>query len=244
LKIFTVKNLVIDVGNSRIKAAFFEGAELVQMFWLTEVQELNPYLRTSHENIIVASVTAHAAEILAVSVATRKKMHLTSATPVPIQIQYATPETLGVDRLAAACGAFQLFPGEPCLVMDVGTCINYEVLDDQGVYWGGIISPGVTMRFKAMHTFTARLPLIEAVAEIQLVGNSTQTCMQSGVMNGILEEMRGIISRVRQKYPNLRVILCGGDAALFENQLKPSIFAAPELVLLGLNRILNHNVPI
>jgi type III pantothenate kinase len=102
----------------------------------------------------------------------------------------------------------------------------------------------VAMRFKAMHTFTARLPLIEAVAEAQLVGDSTQTCMQSGVMNGILEEMRGIIARVQQKYPSLRVILCGGDAALFENQLKPSIFAAPELVLVGLNRILNHNVPI
>jgi type III pantothenate kinase len=238
-----VTNLVIDLGNSRIKAAFFDGVELKQKFSLNELKELDQFLTRPHDNIIVSSVTADASEILAASVTSGKKIHLTSATPVPVRVQYATPQTLGVDRLAAACGALQLFPAEPCLVIDAGTCINYEVLDDQGIYWGGIISPGVAMRFRAMHTFTARLPLIEAVGEAPLVGNSTQTCMQSGVMNGILEEMRGIMVRMRQKYPSLRVILCGGDATLFENQLKPSIFAAPELVLVGLNRILNHNVP-
>jgi type III pantothenate kinase len=240
----TVTNLVVDLGNSRIKVAFFQGVELAQKFLLNEVSQLDSWLTSPHDNIIVSSVTADATPILAASVATGKKIHLTPATPVPVRVQYATPQTLGVDRLAAVCGALQLFPVEPCLVIDAGTCINYEVLDDQGVYMGGIISPGVAMRFKAMHTFTARLPLIEAVENAPLVGNSTQTCMQSGVMNGILEEMRGIMARMRQKYPNLRVILCGGDAALFENQLKPSIFAAPELVLVGLNRILNHNVPI
>ena len=173
-----------------------------------------------------------------------KKIQLLSSTRLPVKVRYATPETLGVDRLAAVCGALQLFPGQPCLVIDVGTCINYEVLDGDAVYWGGIISPGVNMRFKAMHTFTARLPLIEPVDGTPLIGNSTQTCMQSGVMNGILEEIRGITSQLRLKYPSIRVILCGGDASLFENQLKDSIFAAPELVLRGLNRILNHNVSI
>ena len=237
-------NLIIDLGNSRIKAAFFQDADLVQKFLLQETKELDQLLSRTHDNIIVSSVASDASNILAASIATGRKIQLTSSTPVPVQVRYATPETLGVDRLAAACGALQLFPGQACLVIDTGTCINYEVLDDEGVYWGGIISPGVAMRFKAMHTFTARLPLIKAVAEAPLVGDSTQTCMQSGVMNGILEEMRGIMTRMRQKYPSLRVILCGGDAALFENQLKPSIFAAPELVLLGLNRILNHNVPI
>jgi type III pantothenate kinase len=239
-----VANLVIDLGNSRIKAAFFKGTELMQKISLKEVKELDQVLKRPHNHIIVSSVASDASEILSTSIASGKKIHLTSATPVPVHIKYTTPETLGVDRLAAACGALQLFPAEPCLVIDMGTCINYEVLDEQGIYWGGIISPGVVQRFKAMHTFTARLPLIEAVAEPALVGNSTQTCMQSGVMNGILEEMQGIMARMRQKYPSLRVILCGGDAALFENQLKPSIFAAPELVLLGLNRILNHNVSI
>jgi type III pantothenate kinase len=243
-KLHPVTNLVIDVGNSRIKAAFFDGVVLKEKFLLNEVKELDQFLAQPHDNIIVSSVTTDTSTILLASVAAGKKVQLTSSTLVPVQVQYATPQSLGVDRLAAACGALQLFPAEPCLVIDAGTCINYEVVDEKGVYWGGIISPGVTMRFKAMHTFTARLPLIEAVGEAPLVGSSTQTCMQSGVMNGILEEMRGIMARMRQKYPSLRVILCGGDAPLFENQLKPSIFAAPELVLLGLNRILNHNVPI
>lgn len=237
-------NLVIDLGNSRIKAALFNGDKLIEKHSLQEMQELDQFLTQPHDNIIVSSVAADTFKILNTSIASGKKIQLTSSTPVPVQVNYATPQTLGVDRLAAACGALQLFPAEPCLVIDTGTCVNYELVDEQGVYWGGIISPGVAMRFRAMHTFTARLPLIEPVTEAELVGNSTQTCMQSGVMNGILEEMRGIIARMRQKYPHLRVILCGGDAALFENQLKHSIFAAPELVLVGLNRILNHNVPI
>jgi type III pantothenate kinase len=239
-----VINLVVDFGNSRIKAALFEGGELNRKFLLNDLNELNEILCQSHDNIIVSSVAEDVDKILIASIATGKKIQLTPATPLPIQIEYATPQTLGVDRLAAVCGALQLFPAENCLIIDMGTCINYEVLDAEGIYWGGIISPGVSMRFKAMHTFTTRLPLFEAVAEAPLVGNSTQSCMQSGVMNGILEEMRGIIERMLQKYPRLRVVLCGGDANLFENQLKPSIFAAPELVLVGLNRILNHNVSI
>jgi type III pantothenate kinase len=239
-----VINLAVDFGNSRIKAGLFEGEIFKEKFSFTQMSELKQWLSQSHNNLIVSSVSDEVTRILTEAKSTGKKIQLSAATPLPIMVKYTTPETLGVDRLAAACGALQLFPGQPCLVIDMGTCINYEVLDSDTVYWGGIISPGVNMRFKAMHTFTARLPLIEPVAGAQLIGNSTQTCMQSGVMNGILEEMRGIINQLRSKYPNLRVILCGGDASFFENQLKDSIFAAPELVLRGLNRILNHNVSI
>jgi type III pantothenate kinase len=239
-----VINLVVDFGNSRIKAGLFEGEILKEKFSFAQVDELKQWLNQAHDNLIVSSVSEEVAPLIVEAKSNRKKIYLTSSTALPVKVEYATPETLGVDRLAAVCGALQLFPGQPCLVIDVGTCINYEVLDGDAVYWGGIISPGVNMRFKAMHTFTARLPLIEPVANAQLIGNSTQTCMQSGVMNGILEEMRGISDQMRTKYPSIRVILCGGDASLFENQLKDSIFAAPELVLRGLNRILNHNVSI
>ena len=237
-------NLVIDLGNSRFKVGLFENDILKQTETFNNLAELMPGLTLPHDNLIVSSVSHDAEQIVMTSKAAGKKIQLTAITPLPIQINYETPKTLGVDRLAAACGALQLFPNEPCLIIDAGSCINYELLDDHRVYRGGIISPGVNMRFKAMHTFTARLPLVEAVTNAPLVGNSTQTCMQSGVMNGILEEMQGIMARMRPNYPHLRVILCGGDAYLFENQLKPSIFAAPELVLVGLNRILNHNVPI
>lgn len=237
-------NLAIDLGNTRIKAGLFEDDTLQQTTVFNNLAELTDWLTIYHDNLIVSSVSQDVHSIISLSRATRKKIPLTTSTSLPIKVEYATPQSLGVDRLAAACGAIQLFPDQPCLVIDAGTCINYEVVDGHGIYRGGIISPGVNMRFMAMNTFTARLPLMEAVVDAPLVGNSTQTCMQSGVMNGIIEEMRGIIGRMRQNYPDLRVILCGGDAQLFENQLKPSIFAAPELVLVGLNRILNHNVSI
>jgi len=244
LKKIFMTNLVIDIGNTRVKAGLFHGDTIARQMLLKNIEELKPELMRPHDNIIVSSVKDDAESLFQLSVATGKKIKLTSTTPLPIQNNYSTLNSLGVDRIAAVCGAFQLFPHENCLIIDMGTCINYELLDQKGVYWGGIISPGMNMRFGAMHTFTARLPLIEATMEPGLVGNSTVSCMQSGVMNGALEEMKGIMARMMEKYPKLRVILCGGDAHFFENQLKPSIFAAPELVLLGLNRILIHNVEI
>jgi len=162
--------------------------------------------------------------------------------PIPLQIDYATTDTLGVDRLAAACGAWSLFPGRSSLVIDIGTCINYEFVESGGRYKGGAISPGIRMRFEAMHRHTAQLPMAEPLASVPTIGDSTITCLQSGVMNGVFEEIKGIISRYQRDYPGIGVILCGGDAHFFENNLKPFIFVAPELVLIGLNSILLHNV--
>src|SRR5690606_13620294 len=112
---------------------------------------------------------------------------------------------------------------------DAGTCITYDFTDSDRQYYGGGISPGLKMRFQAVHTFTARLPLVIPAENPELVGNSTETSIQSGIVNGILAEIDGIISRYRQKYPDLQVILCGGDAPFFENKLKASIFASPDL---------------
>ena len=147
-----------------------------------------------------------------------------------------------MDRIASACGAFQLFPRENTLSIDAGTCITYEFTDADGNYRGGGISPGLNMRFKAVHTFTAKLPLISAKQNAPLVGNTTETSIQSGVINGLIAEIDGIIDRYQREFGAVRVILCGGDTRFFENQLKASIFASPELVLIGLNSILNYNV--
>ena len=234
-------NVVIDIGNSRIKVGIFAGATLSEKLLLKDISELSSILSRPHDHLIVSSVKEDPESILNLSSA-ETKIILSSLTPLPVHVRYSTPHSLGVDRIAAICGAFQLFPLEDCLIVDMGTCINYELLDKKGDYWGGIISPGMSMRFESMHTFTARLPLIQATMNPTLIGDSTEACMQSGVMNGIVEEVKGIIARVQEKYPSARVILCGGDAPTFENQLKPSIFAAPELVLQGLNRILIHNV--
>jgi type III pantothenate kinase len=116
------------------------------------------------------------------------------------------------------------------------------MVESGGIYLGGGISPGLAMRFKAMHTFTARLPLVTPVDTPELIGTTTTACMQSGAIWGMIEEIDGVVARYREKYPDLQVILCGGDAPFFENKLKASIFASPEIVLIGLNSILSHNV--
>jgi type III pantothenate kinase len=236
-------NLVVDSGNTRIKVGIFDGHELTRKESFIGLNELKNFMSSiKAEHVLVSSVNHNPDEILSWSSTVGKKISLTPALPLPIRVAYRTPGTLGVDRIAAVCGALDLFPGQPCLVIDAGTCINYELLDAQGIYYGGAISPGISMRFEAMHTFTARLPLVKANENIGLVGNSTESCMQSGVMNGALEEVRGIIQQYLKVYSNLRVIMCGGDYPFFENKLKPAIFVAPELVLIGLNRILRYHV--
>ncbi len=147
-----------------------------------------------------------------------------------------------MDRLAGVCGAIELFKETDTLVIDAGTCITYDFVDKQKNYFGGSISPGLKMRFKAVHTFTAKLPLVDSANAVGLIGDSTESSIQSGVINGMIAEIEGIIMRYQDKYPGLRVILCGGDTAFFENKLKASIFAAPDLVLIGLNSILIYNV--
>lgn len=236
-------NLVVDSGNTRIKVGLFKDRELVQKESFLNLLELKNFIIAARANhLLVSSVNHDPAEILSWSSSAEKKISLTPSLSLPIGIAYQTPQTLGVDRVAAVCGAQDLFPNRNCLIIDAGTCINYELLDAQSIYHGGAISPGISMRFEAMHTFTARLPLVNANEDIGLIGKTTETCLQSGVMNGVLEEVRGIINQYQRLYPDLTVIMCGGDYPFFENRLKPAIFVAPELVLFGLNRILRYHV--
>ena len=235
-------NIVVDRGNSKIKLGIFDSYNLIESHLFHSLDEIRSVLAKPHNNIIVSSVKEDMTEILNSSVASNFKVVLNHQLPIPINIKYSTPLTLGVDRIADACGALQIYPDTNCLVIDLGTCINYEFVDAERNYWGGIISPGMKMRFKAMNTFTARLPLVDEIMNPELIGRSTTECMQSGVVNGMIAEMNEFITQMRAKYTNLKVLMTGGDAQFFENQLKHSIFAAPELVLVGLNRILMHNV--
>ena len=236
-------NLVIDYGNSSAKVGIFDHLKLNEKYVFTEVVTLQDFLKKSAvENFIISSVNADAVEISSWAIHAKKKLILHHALPLPIKKFYATPETLGVDRLAGVCGGHQLFPEHNCLVIDAGTCITYDFVDREGNYHGGSISPGLTMRFQAVNTFTAKLPLVHPVANPALIGNSTESCIQSGVINGLLEEIDGIIEQYKKKFDDLQVILCGGDALFFENKLKAAIFAVPELVLSGLNSILIYNV--
>lgn len=236
-------NLVVDYGNSSAKVAIFDQLKLVKKYTFSSAGDLKNFLQTSEaSNILVSSVTVDATEIINWATHAQKKFILNHKLPLPIQVLYSTPQTLGVDRIAGSCGALQLFPGFDSLVIDMGTCVTYDFTDKNRNYHGGGISPGLVMRFKAVHTFTARLPLVNPTEHPELVGNDTVTSIQSGVIHGMTVEIDGIIELYRNKYPDLKVILCGGDAPFFENKLKDSIFASPDLVLFGLNSVLIHNV--
>ena len=236
-------NLVIDVGNTRIKAATFLATRLVEKQSFDSLQQASEFLtKSQYENIILSSVSGSSPDLLDGLHAKNKKLTASVNLLLPLTISYTTPGTLGIDRLAAVCGAIEMLPYQDTLVIDAGSCINYEFVDNHNVYHGGAISPGIQMRFKAMHTFTGLLPLVGPEKDVNLIGNSTESCLQSGVMFGVFSEVDGIIDRYKRKYPGMNVILCGGDSILFENKLKHSIFAAPDLVMRGLNRILLHNV--
>jgi type III pantothenate kinase len=235
-------NIIVDYGNSSAKVGIFDQDRLERQFSFSTAEELKHFLENySAENIIISSVARNAEEIATWPTHVKRKIILNSKLPLPITIKYATPETLGVDRIAGICGAHQKFPGEPCLVIDAGTCITYDFINHNREFLGGAISPGMMMRFQAVHTFTSKLPLVNRPEKVVLIGDSTETCIQSGVINGIVEELNGTITRYQTEFDGLRVILCGGDARFFENKLKGPIFAVPELVLSGLNSILNYN---
>ncbi|NOT74703.1 MAG: type III pantothenate kinase [Cyclobacteriaceae bacterium] len=236
-------NIAIDIGNTSIKAGVFDQSFLLKKHTVTGLSELYSLLNEIQpENLIVSSVRNNGEEVLADHSINGAKLILNSKLSLPILNHYDTPETLGVDRIAAACGANMMFPKQNVLVIDAGTCINYEFINNKGEYKGGAISPGVQMRFEAMHHFTAKLPNATPTQNFPLTGSNTLTSLQSGVMNGVLEEIKGTIARYQSEYHDLRVILCGGDAHFFENHLNPTIFVAPDLVLMGLNSILLYNV--
>lgn len=236
-------NIVVDSGNTYAKIGWFSGEHLLRYQTMLSFPELIQLIKSElPERIMYSSVSRSTEEFVEALGENIPVLNLTGETPVPIRKDYETPQTLGADRVAAAVGANWMFPESDVLVIDMGTCITYDLVDREGVFQGGLISPGVRMRFNALHTFTKRLPLFDPEHNPQLIGKSTKQAMQSGVMNGMLAEIEGIIERYRNKMPDLRVVVCGGDIPFFESSLKPPIFAVPELVLIGLNRILTYNV--
>ncbi|QHV94675.1 type III pantothenate kinase [Spirosoma endbachense] len=243
-------NLVIDWGNSSLKTGWFDGTLLADTgryesseSFLTDLRKRQPEFRHP-EQVLVSSTSRSADEIRSLLTGLSSSIGvLDGQTPVPLRKDYDTPNTLGTDRVAAAVGAISLFPGQACLVFDLGTCLTADLVDHTAVFRGGLISPGLRMRFRAMHEQTARLPLVDVPEKWpDLTAKNTRHAMQSGVVNGMAFEMTGIIDAYRHDWPDLAVLVCGGDAPVFESRLKQPIFAVPELVLVGLNRILRYNV--
>lgn len=226
-------NLIVDIGNTAIKVAVFDNSKLVSQQIVSEA-ELAVELAKKWQGIIVSCV----GELPVIDFS--KALIITSNIKLPIEKVYKTPHTLGVDRLASAVGVTVVYPDKPCLVIDLGTCVTYDLVV-KNQFRGGIISPGWQMRLNAMNNFTSSLPLLKKNDNVDHTGKSTEECMQSGAFHGLLYEMEGIIAHYRAMIPDLQVVLCGGDAKIFETNLKPLIFVQPNLVLIGLNRILEYH---
>ncbi|NJB82261.1 type III pantothenate kinase [Wenyingzhuangia aestuarii] len=237
-------NLIIDEGNTRIKLAVFDGNKMLDLEQVNfdscekVIQEL--ITKYAFKGAIVSSVTDKILEIFN-SLPIKNKIILSHTTPIPFKNLYKTPKTLGVDRIALTTGAYIKYPNQNCLVIDAGTCITYDFINENGCYLGGAISPGIEMKFKSMHLFTQKLPQLSVKEEfVSLEGETTEASMYSGVLNGTMFEIAGMINSYEQKYGIVNIILTGGDAKFLCKQLKNSIFVNPNFLLEGLNEVLTY----
>ena len=238
-------DLVIDIGNTLQKLAVFsdEGV-LLDLFSEKKLPISlleNLFCQYPIKRAIVSSVRENDDSVLCWLEEKTQLIRFSSNCRLPIRLKYATPETLGTDRIANAVGANALYPNRNVLSIMAGTCLVTDFVNEKGEYLGGSIAPGVRMRFKALSQFTSRLPLVEPENIDFFVGDSTQNSILSGVMNGIILEINGIIRQYSRHYSLLKVILSGGDAELLQNSIKKRIFAAQNPILVGLHKILKLN---
>ena len=240
-------NITIDSGNSSTKVGFFENDSLVKIVVLENINQLDGLLREyKNASVIISSVNLAYGTIKEKLKDFKRILSLDQFTKIPLGNKYQSPETLGMDRLAASVGARHFCKTGNCLIIDAGSCITYDLVDVENNYQGGSISPGIQIRFKSLHAFTSKLPLMHVhdyanQLKLPLTGKNTRESILSGVINGMVAEVNGIIQEYHNLYPDLRILICGGDANYFESKIKQSIFAIPELVHWGLNRILAHN---
>lgn len=234
---------VLDWGNTRIKLGYFENHSLKNNWVFNSIEDLASFINgNTFEKLFISSVNDDIGIFKTLLKREVGLVFLDETTPLPFKNLYGTKSTLGKDRVAGVAGAHAIFEGKACLVIDAGTCITLDYLDAEGNYWGGIITPGLKIRREGMHYFTKRLPLLTTIEEFPaLIGGSTADCMTSGIVNGAKEEISGLVDRFRKEKGPMNVILCGGDAKFFESSIKAPIFVIPELVLIGLNAILEHN---
>lgn len=239
--------LSVDVGNTRTKVGIFQNAELIKVDVFSTQQLLSIPENYEYEFAIISSVSALPV-FVAQAFGKKKLFILNYQTPLPFVNAYQTPKTLGTDRVAAIAGAFRLYPKKNVLVIDVGTCIKYDFIDASARYHGGNISPGLQMRLKAMHTFTAKLPLVNlntmnnSTRDIPLIGNSTETALLSGAFKGAVAEITQMIRMYSDKFADLQIILCGGDTAFLAHEMQSTLRIIPDLVLIGLNNILCYTL--
>ncbi|PCJ98812.1 MAG: pantothenate kinase [Flavobacteriaceae bacterium] len=239
-------NLVVDCGNTMVKSAIFDSGTLI-FYEKIELSDFSKKVKEVFDGFpeitttMVSSVGYLSKKDIAVISLFSDLYVLDHTSKIPFKNLYATPETLGVDRIALAASAFYHNPRGNTLVIDAGTCVTYDMITDHGAYLGGAISPGISMRYTAMHEHTSGLPLLKIENSIDLIGDSTETSMHSGVVNGICNEIDGVIYQYTSRFKDLTVILTGGDAQFLAKRLKNTIFANSKFLLEGLNYLLEYN---
>jgi type III pantothenate kinase len=239
--------LAVDIGNTRIKAAVFEDATLLETFVFvkTELQKNIQNILKVHENIthlVVASVSDVEKQAFSAFENAVNIHFLSHKDSFPFVNCYETPHTLGIDRLVLAAGATLQFPGQNRLVVDAGTCVTYDFIDENNNYLGGAISPGLKLRYESLHHYTAKLPLLTLESPTHLIGNSTAESIHSGVVNGLVCEIDGFINQYKAQYSNFIIILTGGDAEFLAKRLKNTIFANSNFLIESLNQTFQYKI--
>lgn len=239
-------NIAIDIGNTRVKSAVFEGDKLVKLYVFDKENIIKEIKEIFKKNIISNGIISNVASVSDKMMEELKSIVnlqvVSASSKVPFINLYKTPTTLGVDRIALVVGAVNQFPNKNTLIIDAGSCITFDFVNSKSEYLGGAISPGIKMRFESLHQFTANLPLLHKEEVNSFIGRDTKESMNSGVINGVIQEIEGVINQYQKKYMDLTVVLTGGDTNFLSKQLKSSIFANQNFLLQGLNRILIFNI--
>ncbi len=239
-------NLIIDIGNTQIKTAVFNKKKLLEKSVFSKKDLFNNLSNISKKYFIDQSILSSVGKL------NKKEMDfiielfnplvLNHSTKLPFINNYATPKTLGVDRIALVAAAVEIFPSKNVLIIDAGSCITFDFVNQNKEYDGGAISPGIEMRYKAIHTFTANLPELSRSDKVPDIGNTTKNAIHIGVENGIIQEIDGVINQYKAKYSKLTIVLTGGDVIFLAKNIKSTIFANPNFLLEGLNSILKYNL--
>ncbi|MCH1417242.1 MAG: type III pantothenate kinase [Flavobacteriaceae bacterium] len=237
-------HLILDIGNTNVKYHLFDQEECVLSATVDSIELV------ARQILVNFSALSHAIFSDVRGVITKEKLqHIFPQLQVveiksllfPFDSHYATPVTLGDDRIALVAAATKKYPQQNCLIIDAGTCLTYDFISQEGAYLGGAISPGIQMRFKSLNHFTGKLPLVQPQSFFSLFGDSTETAINNGVMAGIVHEIEGQINAYQKKYSSLTVILTGGDALHLSKSVKNTIFAEPNFLAEGMNYLLDYN---
>ncbi|MEN8124278.1 MAG: type III pantothenate kinase [Bacteroidota bacterium] len=239
-------NLVIDVGNTQVKTAVFKKSSLIEKDTFPKEELINYINDILNKYPISNCILSSVGKIKYIDLQKIENLIdliiLNQNTKIPFKNLYKTPKTLGVDRIALVAAAVSKYPNCNVLVIDAGSCITYDFVNRDGEYFGGAISPGIEMRYKALHSYTANLPKLSLTNEVPVNGDSTENSIHIGVINGVIQEIKGTIAQFETKNKKLTVVLTGGNTIFLAKNLKSTIFANPNFLLEGLNSILFYNL--